>query len=122
MSAPKLPDGLPPLPEGAVYLPYPDIGRGSFHGWSLLEEDGEWELGEWYGTNKSLYYAAPAGSAIALMNGHVFEQTNIGEAVALVRKLHEQLSKRLDGDEWVWRDAMAVRTEAESFLKREENK
>lgn len=86
----ELPEGLPPLPEGAVYL-----GQGDtfhlptaqpitlFHGWGYLETDGSWQSSEWTGQNERLHYAAPADSEIARLNG--LGGTNSREAL---RKFH----------------------------------
>lgn len=125
MSAPKPPAGLPPLPDGAVYIPEPKKGF-RFDGWGYWEARDAWVSIRGITGKTPGHYAAPADSDIARLNGHGAEPAcgpaTDSEAVTLVRKLHEQLSKRLDGDEWVWQDAMAVRAEAEAFLKREAGK
>lgn len=72
-----LPDGIPPLPKGAVYL-----GRGGefkvtynpphFEGWrnDLTYLPSEWNGSKcWSGDCKDSHYAAPANSEIAKMNG-----------------------------------------------------
>lgn len=136
MSARELPPGLPPPPSGAVYLPEPLKGKGPFYGWSLLTEEGRWDEGEWYGTNPDLFYAAPADSEIARLNGYgAPADTEKGsEAVALVRKLAESLKHmtvgtecfavhiKAKGDDPIeghCAHARLVLTEAEAFLARE---
>jgi len=125
VSAPKLPDGAVMLGLGRHF----NTDGKWFDGWRFCAPDGDtkWEWDdEWEGCDPFAFYAAPLDSEIARLNGHgletASEPTKDSEAVALVRKLAEQLSKRLDGDEWVWQDAMGVRKEAEAFLAREDGK
>lgn len=70
--AEALPDGLPPLPDGAVYL-----GKGgsfnmmdaySFKGWAT--EGAGWNFGyRWGGHDAARHYAAATDSAVAKLNG-----------------------------------------------------
>lgn len=67
----QLPNGLPPLPEGAVYL-----GEGrtfetacEFQGWSLINTPGsKWRGGIWFGHSPNLHYAAPYNSKTIHLN------------------------------------------------------
>lgn len=85
MTTPKMPEGLPPLPENAVYL-----GLGGPESWRDFKADGKyfqgWSCfigGKWgsmtcvTGLSDRMYYAAPIGSEIAKLNGHVDEPKNI---------------------------------------------
>ena len=68
----ELPKGLPPLPEGAVYLGKSGEFKkpsGGFHGWVLTKINNTWALGFWAGCTSSFHYAAPADSEIARLNG-----------------------------------------------------
>jgi hypothetical protein len=68
----RLPEGLPPLPEGAVYL-----GKGmaferpkdGFSGFASYGGDDPWEWqGVWFAHSRDLHYAAPADSEIVRLN------------------------------------------------------
>lgn len=126
MSARELPPGLPPPPSGAVYLPEPLKGKGPFYGWSLLTEEGRWDEGEWYGTNPDLFYAAPADSEIARLNGYgaPAEPAKDSEAVALVRKLVDSLEISMAGESSHHSDSAARKAlaEAAAFLAKEAKK
>ena len=69
----QLPEHLPPLPEGAVYL-----GLGGkfttqrlFEGWALYPGESFWDDGDrWRGDLLDVHYAAPADSEIARLNSH----------------------------------------------------
>jgi hypothetical protein len=129
MSAPQLPAGLPPLPDGAVHL-----GRGgtfsapfSFDGWCLLGGSvmtpAYWHQSDYnIGKHPGLHYAAPAGSEIARLNGHGAEPAKDSEAVALVRKLLDALEARHYERVYDYNDHTDLITEAAAFLAKEETK
>lgn len=68
-----LPDGLPPLPEGAVYL---GVGgtfkepEGYFYGWWLNATYPEWQEEHYCAmSSPTAHFAAPADSEVARLNG-----------------------------------------------------
>lgn len=121
MSAPKLPDGLPPLPAGAVYLGktgYFITGAEYFRGWRLGIEGWDFD-DEWAGDYPNSHYAAPIDSEIARLNGHVSKPAADSEAVALVRKLRDALDARHNQRDYAFLDHASLLKEAEAFLARE---
>jgi hypothetical protein len=69
---PALPEGVPPLPSGYVYLglggSFDQTPSGIFNGGSV---DGVWDIAKWAGGAYDRHYAAPEGSEIVTLNfGH----------------------------------------------------
>jgi hypothetical protein len=69
---PALPEGVPPLPSGYVYLglggSFDQTPSGIFNGGSV---DGVWDIAKWAGDAYDRHYAAPEGSEIVTLNfGH----------------------------------------------------
>lgn len=101
-----LPENMPPMPTGAVYL-----GRGgefellpsrtTFDGWAIMEGDASWGgLAAMYsGHANDLHYAAPRDSEVARLNGYGDKMTKqlVAEFKEYLRTVtDEQLSKDID--------------------------
>lgn len=127
MSAPKLPDGLPALPPGAVYDGMGDVSNTTWDDyWCFVSGDKlGWVFGQYKKSCPRAHYARKALPA------------SDSEAVALVRKLAESLKHmtcgcecfsvkiKALGDDPIERhinQAHALMSEAEAFLKREAGK
>ena len=82
----QLPDGLPPLPEGAVYLGVGEefkmlSGNRAFDCWVV--RDHQWShQSQCFGNGRYLHYAAPADSEIALLNSHGDNKPSWDTAIA----------------------------------------
>ena len=72
MKKPKKKD-YPPLPKNSVFLgkgnEFKRAHSGDFLGWGSYKGRNEWSFGLWEGTDAEYYYAAPAESEIAKLNG-----------------------------------------------------